>query len=263
VFADRIAVVTGGASGIGAALVDALSDQGTHVVAADIEPVAGVVPLDVCNREAVQALVDDVVARHGRIDYLFNNAGIAMGGRTIEMRGEHWDRTIAVNLGGVVNGVLAAYPQMVRQGYGHIVNTASAAGLAPAVLTAPYSTTKHAVVGLSTVLRSEAAHYGVKVSVLCPGVVDTPILDRDQPADLPPRADQALSPRRFLDIAHLKPMPAAVLAERALRAVARNKGIIVIPPSARALWYLHRISPAVIDRVNRQLARRVLDAVAP
>ena len=101
-----------------------------------------------------------------------------MGGSTHELDSSHWDRIIDINIKGVVNGVLTAYPLMVAQGDGHIVNTASGAGLAPAVLTVAYTTTKHAVVGLSTALRPEAALHGVRVSVLCPGAVDTPILDK-------------------------------------------------------------------------------------
>ena len=91
---------------------------------------------------------------------------------------QHWDRIIDINIRGVIHGVHAVYPGMVARGSGHIINTASVAGLAPAPLLVPYATTKHAVVGLSISLRAEAAAYGVKVSVLCPSAIETPILDR-------------------------------------------------------------------------------------
>ena len=145
--------------------------HGVRAVAAEIGAEAAEV--DVTDAEAVQGLVDEVVGRQGSLDLMFNNAGIVFGGPTDEMTKAHWDRMIDVNLNGVVNGVLAAYPQMVRQGHGHIVNTASTAGLAPAVLVAAYSATKHAVVGLTGALRPEAAQHGVRVSALCPGAVDT------------------------------------------------------------------------------------------
>ncbi len=205
-YAGNTAIVTGGASGIGKALGAELFAQGAHVVLADIDGAAAESAakmladanghatgsivgrsLDVRDEAAVHALVDEIVARDGHLDLMFNNAGLGIGGQTHEFHKEHWNRIIDVNINGVVNGVLAAYPLMIEQGHGHIVNTASAAGLAPAVLTAAYTTTKHAVVGLSTALRPEAAAFGVRVSVLCPGVVETPILDKAQPSDLPPR----------------------------------------------------------------------------
>ena len=114
-------------------------------------------------------LVEEIIERDGRLDLLLNNAGISIGGPTHEFTEAHWNRIIDVNFRGVVNGVTAAYPLMIEQGWGHIVNTASGTGLVSLPFVAAYSATKHAVVGLSTALRPEAARYGVRVSVLCPG----------------------------------------------------------------------------------------------
>lgn len=192
-FRDKAVIITGGASGIGRAIGHKLHAAGAHVILADIDDVAdGSGPegtplassvgsirhahLDDRDREGFRELVGDVASEHGSIDYLFNNAGISVGGPTADMPDEYWDRVIDVNLGGVVNGVIAALPPMLEQGHGHIVNTASAAGLLPAAFVAAYSATKHAVVGLSGALRPEVAALGVRVSVLCPGMVDTPIL---------------------------------------------------------------------------------------
>src|SRR5215210_1535640 len=148
-FADRTAIVTGGASGIGRAIGARLSAGGAHVVLADVDGPAArrtaaelderpgatgsVVGtgLDVRRADDVGALVEEVVSRHGRVDLMFNNAGIVFGGRTHQMPPPYWERIIDVNIRGVVNGVLAAYPVMVGQGAGQIVNTASGAGLAP------------------------------------------------------------------------------------------------------------------------------------
>ena len=121
---------------------------------------------------------------------LFNNAGVALGGPTHELTAAHCDRVLDVNLRGVINGVLAAYPRMVGQGHGHIVNTASAAGLVAPPFVMAYAAGS-TVVGLSLALRPEAALHGVRVSVLCPGAVDTPILDRGLdpgPAEAPRRS---------------------------------------------------------------------------
>jgi NAD(P)-dependent dehydrogenase (short-subunit alcohol dehydrogenase family) len=274
-FAGKVAVVTGAASGIGQALATELVAQGARVVLSDVDGeavahAAAALPgavgraLDVVDRDAVHALVDDVVAEHGRIDLVFNNAGISMGGPTHELSGAHWDRIIDVNLKGVVNGVLAAYPRMVEQGHGHIVNTASGAGLAAPPLVVPYATTKHAVVGLSTGLRPEAALLGVRVSVLCPGSIDTPILDRGPDPDLPPTASAPVTARAYLGVLRQRPTGAAPFAQAALRQVARNRGIIAVPLQARTLWYLHRLSPAVVERISRTMAKKVMkDLVHP
>ena len=128
----------------------------------------------------VQALVDDVVAEHGRLDLMFNNAGISLIGETQDLTLAQWDSIIDVNIRGVVHGVAAAYPHLIRQGGGHIVNTASMGGLMAAGLLTSYVMTKHAVVGLSLALRSEAAAHGVGVTAICPAAVNTPILDKGE-----------------------------------------------------------------------------------
>ncbi len=190
-FHDKVAVITGGASGICKAIGTALAHRGADVVLADIDDVAAKAAaddiagtptgrvsgtgLDVRDAGAFAELVERVVAERGRIDLMFNNAGIGMGGEVAELTLEHWDRVIDIDLRGVVHGVAAAYPVMIRQGRGHIVNTASLAGLIPHPMLVPYATAKHAVVGLSLSLRGEATLYGVRVSVLCPGIIDTPI----------------------------------------------------------------------------------------
>ena len=134
--------------------------------------------LDVTDAAAVQAAVDEVVDRAGRLDLMFNNAGIVWGGDTELLTLDQWNAIIDVNIRGVVHGVAAAYPLMVRQGHGHIINTASMAGLTAAGQITSYVMTKHAVVGLSLALRSEAVSRGVGVLVVCPAAVETPILDK-------------------------------------------------------------------------------------
>lgn len=142
--------------------------------------------VDVRDAPAVRAMVEDAHREHGRLDLMFNNAGAGIGGQVDGLSLEHWNRALDVNVRGVIHGVHAAYPLMLAQGFGHIVNTALATGLLPVPLLAPYSMSKHAVVGLSPSLRAEAADRGVKVSVVCPGVIETPILDKGNPHDLPP-----------------------------------------------------------------------------
>jgi NAD(P)-dependent dehydrogenase (short-subunit alcohol dehydrogenase family) len=117
----------------------------------------------------VQALVSDLVARYGVLDYIFNNAGISVCADARDLEIAHWRKVIDVNLMGVVYGTHAAYQQMVKQGHGHIVNIASLAGLVPFPTNAPYAASKHAVVGLSLSMRTEGEALGVKVSAVCPG----------------------------------------------------------------------------------------------
>lgn len=267
-FRGRSAIVTGGASGIGRALSTRLAAEGAHVVVADVDgdgarrvatEIGGTAaPVDVRDAEAVQALVDDVADRHGSIDLLFNHAGISLGGLTHELTTAHWDRIIDINLRGVVNGVVAAYPRMVTQGSGHIINTTSPTGLVGTPFTVAYGATKHAVTGLTTSLRPEARSHGVRVTLLVPGSIETPIQDSHQPADLPPRPSDVLTGRDFLKIVgSTKLMDADAFAVKALRGIARNRAIVIAPSSIKPLWYLQRLSPATVERLGRVIVRRV------
>jgi NAD(P)-dependent dehydrogenase (short-subunit alcohol dehydrogenase family) len=223
-------------------------------VAGDIGATA--TKVDVRDASSVQALVDETVAAYGRLDLMFNNAGIGVGGDARELTTAHWDRIIDVNLRGVVNGVQAALPVMSRQGGGHIVNTASIAGLIPTPYLTPYSATKHAVVGLSLALRGEAKGYGVGVTVVCPGWTDTPILDSTGPDDLPKtvmaeeggvrKVAQKMGPLYSPD----------ALAQDILRAVERNRAMLVTPRKFRVLWRLARLSPPGFATLAGTMARR-------
>ena len=257
IFDGAVAIMTGGASGIGRALSEALGRRGASVVLADRQVVlaqevaagiqerggqASAVELDVTDFAAVDQLVRATAQDQGRLDYMFNNAGIAIGGEVRLCQIEDWDSVLNVNLHGVVNGVQAAYPIMLSQGCGHIVNTASMAGLLPMPAAVSYATTKHAVVGLSKSLRVEAASYGVRVSVLCPGFIRTPILHGGkygknlQP--VPPEVQEKF-------IRQYRPMDPALFAEKVLDALARNKALIIVPGWWRLFWWLSRLSPAL------------------
>lgn len=257
-FVGTTALVTGGASGIGRALGAALEATGARVVLADIATGDGACRhLDVRDAAAFAAFVDEI----GRVDLLVSCAGMPLGGATHELSASHWDRIIDVNIRGVVNGVRAVYPSMIARGGGQIVNVASGAGLVAPPFVAAYAMTKHAVVGLSTALRAEAALHGVRVNVLCPGAVDTPILDRLPDADLPATASAPVTARRYLAVVRQKPIHVDRFARLALKGIERDRGIIVVPASARSLWYLYRLSPALTGRISIALARRVSRAL--
>lgn len=263
-FSHCVAIVTGGASGIGRALCEELGRRGAVVVVADInetgaQAVAAAVAamggrasatfLDVRDAAAIRTLVDSTAEAHGRLDLMVNNAGIGVGGEIPELSLEHWRTVVEINLMGVVHGVIAAYPLMVRQGAGHIVNIASLSALIASPGLAPYATTKGAVVSLTNALRAEAEMYGVKASAVCPGFVATAIFD----SAIGVRFDT----QDLLNKLRLPVIPAQVAAREILRGVERNAGLIVFPGSARLLWLLARMSPALLRPLQRRMAARL------
>jgi NAD(P)-dependent dehydrogenase (short-subunit alcohol dehydrogenase family) len=259
-FADKIAIVTGGASGIGRAVCGELVRHGARVVIADVNAdgaaeaaralgdAATSVHLDVTDADAVRRVIETVAAEHGRVDYLFNNAGIAILGDARHMTLDDWTRLIDINVRGVVHGVAAAYPLMIRQGFGHIVNTASVAGLAAVPAATGYALTKHAVVGLSTSLRCEAAGLGVKVSVVCPGFINTPIVNSAKLLDV----DRNEVMSRFPAKLH----SAEECAQAIVKGVAKNRAIIVVTRPAKVAWVLYRLAPGLMMALARFVAER-------
>jgi NAD(P)-dependent dehydrogenase (short-subunit alcohol dehydrogenase family) len=278
-FEGAVAIVTGGASGIGCALAEALARRGARVVLADLqtelaEEVAARIresggqataeKLDVTDFPATHRLVENVFRRGERLDYIFNNAGIGIVGETRLYELGDWYRVLDANLRGVVHGVQAAYPLMLRQGFGHIVNTASLAGLFPYPLLVGYCATKHAVVGLSTSLRIEAAAAGVRVSVLCPGPLRTPTLMNCGKYG---KMLQPITPEVLRAMAELQhPIRAEQFAEQALRAVSRNRAIIVIPARWKIAWWLYRLSPSLgfyLGAKGLEILKRALERSPP
>ena len=197
----------------------------------------------------------EAVEESGRIDYLFNNAGIGVSGEIDSYTLDDWNDVFDVNLRGVVHGIQAVYPVMIRQGSGHIVNTASMAGLTTTVGQASYTATKHAVVAISRTLRVEAERHGVQVSALCPGVIRTPILTGGEYGriNMP-----GVSNDEFLKSwERLRPMAADKFAKRVLRAVLRNDAMIVVPGWWKAWWYMERLSPALSLRASKRLLKEL------
>ena len=257
IYDGATAIVTGGASGIGRALAQELARRGCEIVLADLqiemaEDIASeirdsggkakAVNLDVTDFPAMERVVRETFERTGRLDYIFNNAGIAIGCTANHYSIEDWNKIIDINLRGVVNGVQAAYLIMIKQGFGHIVNTASMAGLMPNPVNVAYAATKHAVVGLSQSLRAEAAEMGIRVSVICPGVIRTPILEGGKYGKIL----MNIPDEKLRDMwEELKPMSPDIFAKKVLNAIAKNKAIIIVPSLWKLLWWLNRLSPAL------------------
>lgn len=261
-FRDAVAVVTGAASGLGRAISEELGRRGARVVATDLDEAgaravadaivaaggrASAANLDVRDAPAFERLLEETLASHGRLDYLFNNAGLAAAGEAQNLTLDHWRKVLGINLDGVVHGATAAYAHMVRQGSGHIVNIASLAGIAGLALSIPYATSKFAVVGLSLTLRAEGADLGVKVSAVCPAYIQTRIFDSGLYAGTDAQGILSVNPFKFMD--------AGDAARAVLRGVERNRAVIVFPFYARLLWWLTRLHPAIAVAINRKTAR--------
>jgi NAD(P)-dependent dehydrogenase (short-subunit alcohol dehydrogenase family) len=262
-FKGKVVVVTGAASGIGKEIALAFARRGAQLAVADInagglEKVrlelkgsGGTVyaqVVDVSKAADVSGFCENVYREMGRVDVLCNNAGIGIEGRFEDVCLEDWAWTLGVNLWGVLHGCHYFYPRMIAQGGGgHIVNTASGAGLAPLPLMTAYCCTKYAVVGFSETLRAEAALHGIGVSAICPGIVNTPITrsaklcsgtDRSTPQELQDRIARLYARRNYT------PDRVAVAV---VKAVEKNKGVVPVCPETYAGDWLHRASRKLND----------------
>jgi NAD(P)-dependent dehydrogenase (short-subunit alcohol dehydrogenase family) len=203
---DKVAVVTGGASGIGLALCTRFAAEGAHVVLSDLRQDAcereaapiGAFPLaaDVGVEEDVENLVNATVERFGRIDLFVSNAGIGIDGG-IDMPTDKWRKIIDVNLMSEIFAARYAIPHMLEQGSGYMLNVASAGGLLVIFDTVGYTVTKHAAIGFSEWLAATYDDQGIRVSVLCPAAVSTPILAGKEDT---PEGQDAISTEELADI---------------------------------------------------------------
>ncbi len=230
----RVGVVTGGGSGIGRALAEALAREGMRLVVADVDEsgmaatVAAIragggeaiaVRTDVSDLEQVRALADRAWAAFGGVHVLCNNAGVAVWGGLETATQRDWQWVLGVNLWGVIHGLLAFLPRMIDQGQGgHVVNTASMAGLIASQGLGVYNTSKYAVVGLSETLAKDLRPYGIGVSVLCPMGVATGIQtsERNRPAHLRNAAPSTTEPVELMGRT-LAPGEVAVAVVAAIR----------------------------------------------
>ena len=266
----RVAVVTGGASGIGRALAQRFADEGMQVVIADVEAAALAtaerelaaggaevlaVRTDVSKAEDVDTLARRTLERFGKVHVLCNNAGVSVGGPMWEHTLEDWQWVLGVNLWGVIHGVRTFIPIMIRQGEpAHVVNTASLAGLSSNPFLGVYNVTKHAVVTLSETLAQELAMVGapVKVSVLCPGFVQTKILDsdRNRPAALADGADRprVASFEQAIRAAVAGGLPAPAVAELVVAAIRAERFYVLPHPEITRARVRERLEGILANR---------------
>jgi NAD(P)-dependent dehydrogenase (short-subunit alcohol dehydrogenase family) len=263
-FVGRVAVVTGGASGIGRALALGLAREGARVVVADrdeagmaevvtaIRALGGeaiAVPTDVSELGQVQTLTDRAFSAFGKVHVLCNNAGVAVWGGLEAATHRDWQWVLGVNLWGVIHGVEVFVPRMIAQKEpGHILNTASMAGLIASQGLGVYNTSKYAVVGLSETLAKDLRPYGIGVSILCPIGVDTRIREseRNRPAALrneTPAGGEAVNLiGRMLAPETVAEMALAAIRENRLYVITHEEGLEPLRRRAR------RLEQAILER---------------
>ena len=267
-YKNKIAVVTGAGSGIGRAIARLLAASGARVHCADINLAAAeatateivngkAYALDVADAEAVAALAEEIYAAEGRVDLLFNNAGIGYGGLVVDTELADWRRQLDVNVMGVVHGIHAFLPRMQQQGSRcHIINTASGAGIIPLPRMAPYCAAKHAVVGLSQSLASEIHGGNVGITILCPGTINTGIVGTAQM-----RGESAAQTHASAVDYYAKhgTSPDGV-ARDALQDVFKGRLFCVTPRrEVGPPWLLHRLSPNLVQKIIRRRDKAIRD----
>jgi NAD(P)-dependent dehydrogenase (short-subunit alcohol dehydrogenase family) len=253
-FTNKTIIITGAASGIGRGLAEAFAQQNAILLLLDInenllKEVAQKIQqsganvefavLDVCDEAKTKQLWNDFANKQGRLDYVFNNAGYGMAEEAQDIPTEQWLKMVNVNLMGVIYGAMEAFKIMKEKGGGHIINTASLAGLIGAPGSLPYATTKSAVVGFSKSLRVEGAAFNIKVTALCPGFIDTGIYENAWTGGIPNKLFRKTIP--------LKIIPLAEAITETIRGVEKNEQLIVFPRYAKILYWIGRLMPARLE----------------
>jgi short-subunit dehydrogenase len=262
VIRGRTALVTGAASGIGRAIAVALAREGANLCLLDIdaENLAGTAReaetigvtvtarhCDLSQPERISAAVADLTAGGRAIHILINNAGLAYYGPTHDMDDAQWRAILSVNFLAPIQLVREVLPVLAAQDEAHIVNVCSIFGLTTLRKGAAYQATKFGLVGFTAALRAEYSRPALGVTALCPGFARTPMLERFATGTAQQKR------RKVPDWITMNP---DYVARRAVRAIRRNEGLVVIPALARALWWLNRFSPGLVDALNREAWRR-------
>lgn len=269
VFKDAVVIITGAASGIGRGFAEALGREGAIVIAADIDGAgaarvaaaieatggrAEAAALDITDRAATEALIAAVCHRHGVVKFVFANAGIAVAGELADTTATQWRRLVEVNLLGTVATASAAFAAMKAAGGGHIVISASLAGLIGSPVLAAYAATKAALVMFGDALRREGRDYGIRVTTLCPGFIDTAITTSCDYAGIDRSTALGTNP--------LPVMPLEAAIPRLLDGVRRNRALVLVPAYSGLLWRLQRLAPALAGWIQLDLLRKIRRAKA-
>ena len=257
-------LITGGGSGIGEACAREFSARRAgHIVIADLlkdraEKVAteinaagcpaSWVVVDVADRNQVKKMIDQTIQEHGHLDIMMNNAGIGIGGRADEVPVEKFEKVIQINLLGVIYGTKFALDYMVKRGDGHVVNTASAMGFLPAPYLSSYCASKSGIIGFSQSIRDEMKPFNIRVSVVCPGAVETPILDESERINMP----------NIFRIYPLMISSAHKVAKRIAIGIEKNQFLIIPTMDVKLIIALTRYFPGIQRAIGKFLGRDLL-----
>lgn len=264
-FSGKTALVTGAASGIGRQIALQLGAAGAIVLVTDVSDgidavaneildgggSASALRVDVSDRAQLTRAIDGFVAEHGRLDMIFNNAGVAIFGDYESVTLDDWDKIIDVNLKGVAYGSKLAYDQMVKQGGGQIINTASVAGLVPVPFQTHYVATKHAIVGMDKTLRIEAARHNIAVTTFCPAFIKTGMFDTVS-------MKGGLAGVDAHKMVPIKPLGADKAVAKLLEGVAKSKSMVIVPFYGKLGWWLERYVPAIANVQHKLLYRETV-----
>lgn len=266
----KLVLITGAGSGIGRATALACGRRGAALALCDINE-AGLAAtvetlrgmgctvlsrrVDVARDEDMRAFADAVHAEFPAVDLLVNNAGVGLGGGFLDTSMQDWDWILGINLRGVILGCHYFLPKMVERGRGgHVVNVSSMAALAPSSILSAYATTKCAVLGLSEALVDELEPYGIGVTAICPGVIDTPIVEATVMRG-PNATDEVRE--QMKDMYRKRGYSAERVADNLLVAVGRGRVTAPISPESWFAYILRRLSPALLHQFRKRMGARL------
>lgn len=248
-YKDKLAVITGGSSGLGLALAHHLASLGAKPILIDITKRETPYPLeiaDVGNSQALSSAISHIEAAHGPIDFAIANAAIDLTGEAHTFSAKEWHTIINTNLIGATNLISAIYPHMVTRQSGQLLFIASGAGLIGFPLGAPYTASKAGMIGMAKALRAEAKTYGVRVNFACPPILQTPLLQNG-------KAKPGINRPAFIASLQKTPMPVDAAAKKILDGVDANKAEIIFPLKLAIGHKLTTAFPALGERLRASL----------
>ena len=253
-FQNKSVLITGAATGIGRALAHELANRGAvvYVTALTKKEAQTVVDeitssngkaiaaeLDVGNFKDIEKMIDLVVSEQGQLDVMINNAGVAYVGESYDMQAETIEKLAHINFTAVNVGAVLAYTQMKKQGFGHILNTASMGGFLPTPGMAVYAATKHGVVGLTTSLASEGKDFNIVVKASCPGFIKSELMNKS--------SDVSNNMSDYLDLLP-EPIDASIASKTIIDGLGKKPVLIFTPPYAKVSYILNRFIPGFLAR---------------
>lgn len=267
---NKRVLITGAASGIGRAAAFAFARRGARIIATDIDSqaliqlqvdiaaegsICMIHQLDVANNDEMQAFAEHSYIKQRPVDVLINNAGIGYLGQFLKSDLNHWRRVMDINLMGVVHGCHHFIPPMIEAGgVRHVLNVASVAGIYPSPSMGAYAASKHAVFAFSEVLKMELADSNVRITTVCPGIINTAITQSR--SNVSPSISQAQL-ERLQAYYQAKGCRPEVVAEAMVHAVQKDQDLVLVGPFARLIFNLRRLSLGLMRRVILSDARKI------